>query len=128
MGPILTIQLPLWLFLLAWGIATGIIIYFAWFAGNERNQRTQMENNLLEAEEAFADKLKEIDTDYSTVTALLEEHTQRLSDLEKRLEEHGHIPANMVLLPLSAVPWAAESEQVELDPEWVNDIEELDDL
>lgn len=130
------IQWPLIVYLVAWILMTGLIVYFAWFAGRERKKyfqerkkRFQAEAKLSQLQMQSEEELVEINHGYATMALMLEDHTQQIADLRKQMEESAsQVPVNMMLLPASAVPWIAEEDE-DPDPEWIQHIQqELEDL
>lgn len=130
------IQWPLIVYLIAWIFMTGLIVYFAWFAGcerkkyfQERKKRFQAEAKLSQLQMQSEEELVEINHGYATMALMLEDHTQQIADLRKQMEESAsQVPVNMMLLPASCVPWIAEEDE-DPDPEWIQHIQqELEDL
>lgn len=130
------IQWPLIVYLVAWILMTGLIVYFAWFAGRERKKyfqerkkRFQAEAETVQLQMQSEEELVEINHGYATMALMLEDHTQQIADLRKQMEESAsQVPVNMMLLPASAVPWIAEEDE-DPDPEWIQHIQqELEDL
>ncbi|HET8910754.1 MAG TPA: hypothetical protein VFN23_04785, partial [Ktedonobacteraceae bacterium] len=120
---LMTIEMPIGYYLFFWLMVSIAFIWFGWL--KPRLDRKAEQGEPKDTYEQPA---------YDQMALLLEDCRQRLAVIEHALNQPTEQPVHMIYLPLSAVPWAAESdgyeydsEQFDLNPEWVN-VEGIDQL
>lgn len=136
---LLSIQFPLWVYLVGWCVVSLGVVWFGFIAGQEKRQRLSTEQSLNEAYnelEACDVDLSELEHDYATMGLLLEEHTQQFADVhrleeivEQRLQALEQRSMQVFLLPGQEVSSQEQQALPETPlPEWLKDVEGLDQL